>query len=247
MKGFLATSHSSNNYEIFALSLANHAEYCTHQGYDLHISVEQYEPMLDIPLLTERLKHYDFVGWFGTDIFITDMRKPLEDFLDPQHCCVIALDATQGSVNGDFILFSTSSAVQKQQFAKLMPLLDYIQRNMDHQEVGIQQAINCIFWNNRPEKEFIKVMPARTLQSVSPWKNWENYNDFCWRPGDFCIHFNWVCHGASIPMKMEGMKQFLAEHANDIIRPETMAPSPKVDHLHRPPQTENHPVYTWNL
>ncbi len=104
MKVLMRVSYSENNrYGTFSLSHNNHIGYCKRQNYT-YMAVNAYNDLYEI---YDLLKKYDIVFTCDSDIFITNIDKPISDFADKylnlgrENWC-----PTQYSIcNGGFLIF----------------------------------------------------------------------------------------------------------------------------------------------
>ena len=194
----IVQTHSCNNEELYQLTLPNHAQYAGTHSYDMlqfHVpwSKAKWEFIQDI---RDVLKSYDHLLVVGSDILFTNMRKPLEHFVDKEYGMVMSLSDDGGSpINGDMILWNNNDK-------GLMTLDQIYSRREDlrnHPWIG-QQAI-LEFLQTDLGKTCIKTLPCRQLQSA-PIKRIEAS---AWQEGDFALHFV----GGENYDKVERVRHFL--------------------------------------
>lgn len=194
-------------------------EYCDLYGYDFKYFTEvidDYYPImwqkcvsLDKVLnMKDRYGNYKYkvVSWFDDDIYITNMKYRLEDFLElnPNKDIVMPRDMNKYDYNhyinaGCYIMKNTQTS---RDFMKdTLRGMDKYFNGHFRDEPNHEQSINTyLYFSKEKYAQAIEVLPYGTLQSVHAI-NYHLYRYFYWvvsyfieingpwQPGDFCIHF----------------------------------------------------------
>jgi len=175
-------THSSNNEELYQLTLSNHAQYAGNHSYDmLQFNVPWAKAKWEfIQDTKDVLKNYDHILMVGSDVIFTNMRKPLEHFVDQKYGMVISLSDDGGSpINADMLLLNNN----EKGFLVLDEIYSRRVELRNHPWIG-QQAI-WEFLQTEIGKTCIKTLPCREMQSA-PIKSIQNS---AWQEGDFALHF----------------------------------------------------------
>ena len=194
-------------------------EYCDLYGYDLKYFTEvidDYYPImwqkcvsLDKVLnMKDRYGNYKYkvVAWFDDDIYLTNMKYRLEDFLtlNPKKDIFFPRDLNKYNYNhyinaGCYIMKNTQTA---RDFMRdtLRGMDDYFDGHF-RDEANHEQSINTyLYFSKKKYADAMEVLPYGTLQSFHTI-NYHLYKSFYyivsnfmqingpWRPNDFCIHF----------------------------------------------------------
>lgn len=206
-------NHSANNEGIYLQSLGNHIRYFDSHNYDLYTNMTPYSRSFDPGVFKMLIRKYDYVITVGSDIYFTDLKRPIEDFIDKNFDMMIDFDnnVEYTSVNGDLIIFSTNLS---NSFWKLFPLY-----NND----CTQDFINFISLTDHPGvvnekhrrqlqklKERIKIYPPRSMQSFMPYET-HLPEERVWHPGDFSVHFHTAGYGCDNNLKFTMMQRFAKE------------------------------------
>lgn len=170
-------THSSENEDLYQLTLLNHAQYAARHSYDMiqlnivygELLLNPYAYMLDV------FEKYDFVFTIGSDVVITNPAPPFESFLQ-KHCVAISLEDIGGSqCNFDTVVWGPGKVHVIEQLQKR-------QAEWINHPWGMQEAFNILF---REKSPLVRFVPLREMQSTHV----KGFPKSMWQPGDFICHF----------------------------------------------------------
>lgn len=198
MRSCVLQTHSSENTDLFRLTLSNHTEYCERHGYDMvHLNRRYRDVLYDLdPMLKQLLRGgYDRVMTVGSDVIFTNAAIPLDFFDDG---CGWAFIGEEGmgsaAVNFDMVLWTS-----RPEGWRVVERLAELRQAYANHPWGLQQGA-CIMATDPEMAKFLKVYPPRVMQSF-PYP----VPAAAWKPGDFSLHFV----GMSNADKVAGCKMFL--------------------------------------
>jgi len=147
---------------------------------------------------------YDFVVWIDDDIILTDLNKPITDFITDEKPIIIQREKEYKKlkkikINCGFIIFHKSS------LDILNNLIETSETSEYKTEHPWDQKIFQDYLNTDEGLKNIKSLPLRTLQSFSKYCNsaWGSDVRNNWEKGDFSCHF------AGVGYREKRMKDFI--------------------------------------
>jgi hypothetical protein len=188
---------------LYEISFPNIKQYCNKWGYNFFLSdksicPDDYHPSWNTIYLAKGLldaNDYDYVVWIDDDILITDMEKPLTDFI----------------VDGKLIIFQQDT--QSKQFYGNCGFVIFKKESLPILETIIEKSQSSIYKSKHPWeqgevnnyykkcRELFYLHPMRTLQSYSQdcgvWANGGK-----WEQGDFSCHWAGVKRCRDKKMKL---------------------------------------------
>jgi len=177
------TSSNIANAALAEVTLYNVAAYANRHGYDLHVVCEPFvTAKWDHQPILRMMELYDYVFTMGSDIAITRPETPLESFLVPGKCLVVAgEDFGHGNlINEDTKLFTSGEDA-----AAVIREWDALRPQFEDIEHTVQAALMSMV---RAGDSRISVAPLKALQShPMPGTKTE------WKRGDFALHA--ICVG----------------------------------------------------
>jgi len=167
-------------------------EYCDRHGYTFLTRTETSDPSRHqawnkISFLIEIVSQYDVSICIDDDIMLTNVDKPLDEFLDAfdKSGAVIALQADKfywaDPVNTGFV-FAKPSALSLLEHLWHNPCGFETKRNWE------QSAFATLFHTNPAIKNHVHIFPPRKIQSFYRQTFFNDPPEFTWQPGDFAAH-----------------------------------------------------------
>jgi hypothetical protein len=208
---FALLSINDHNFQPLAdLTWTNKIEYAnrygyahackTHDFYGVSIGFEK------IWFIRDMMQSYSDIEWFwwtGCDSLITNMTVPLTNIADPDYHFIIATDCN--GINADSFLIRNS-----EQGRSYIDMIVSQQPQYANHHWAEQQ---CIIDNRDQYKDWIKVVPQRTLNSYDytlypeciPLDQYGNHGQ--WQQGDLLIHWP----GTNLPARMHLAQHYLTQ------------------------------------
>jgi len=173
--------------------------YCKKWGYDFVYETrarDETRPVSwsKIKLIQAILAQYDWVFWIDADTLIMDDSISANSLIDQDSSFLICEDAV-GMINAGVFLVKNTSLMHE--------LLADIYRREEfiHHGHWEQAALCQILTEDHPNKEAIKILPQRTMNSYS-WETAlpinEGYGPGIYHDGDFLVHLT----NAKRPLKL---------------------------------------------
>tara|TARA_R100000353_G_scaffold89888_1_gene66466 strand:+ start:4200 stop:5378 length:1179 start_codon:yes stop_codon:yes gene_type:complete len=199
---------SFSDRSIQHLSFPIMKSYCEKHNYDFITESKtlcpEHHPSWNTCYLPKKIfenNDYDFVVWIDDDIILTDLNKPITDFITDEKPITIQRERELKimiKINGGFIIFHKSS------LDILNNLIETSHTSVYKTKLPWEQQIIQNYLNTDEGSKNINVLPFRTLQSFSKYcHTWLHSDDNRWRQGDFCCHF------AGVGYREKRMKDFI--------------------------------------
>jgi hypothetical protein len=198
------------------IASSSNVAYCRRKGYGFRAFRSGWDttrPMSwsKLKFISETLKHYEWVFWIDADAVITNHNVSLSSFITDNEDMVICsvqhiseAERHQSIINcGVFMLRSGDFA------NKLIDTLWGKTHRINH-EWWEQMAFIEAYNESEDVRSRVKVMPAKTFNSVPPWRTTMS-KDVKWTHGDFVVHFSAYPVGVRIGM----MRRLLAWNKED--------------------------------
>lgn len=212
--------------EVFNLTLPSKIRYAQQHKYDIMvlrtfgndnnniINRCNIEAMRCVRAL-DMLNYYDIVMWIDGDAIITNTSYSIDKFMLDEHCFYASYDwnvnpLTNSSFSfGNFILKNNKNI---ENFKTALYHMDKVIANFDRSIWGNEQAgLNFINMNLFKNKNIIKILETKYLNSVPSFMGWDSNRHIVtpWTPDSFLAHLTGSTNKNRVDVLKNKMKEYL--------------------------------------
>lgn len=222
----IAVKDDNSFAEVFELTLPSKLKYAQKHNYDILIlrkfgidtnniiHSSNIEAMRCVRAL-DMLNYYDIVMWIDGDSIITNQSYSIDKFMLDDHCFYASYDWNVNPENNSF--FSFGNFILKnnkniENFKTALYHMDKVIVNFDRTIWGNEQVgLNVINMNLFKNKNIIKVLETKYLNSVPSFMGWDSNRHIVtpWTPDSFLAHLTGSSNKNRIYVLLNHLREYL--------------------------------------